>query len=173
MLWFCIVGFLFVSIFGALSHFFYKWSGENYIIGIIFPVNESTWEHLKLSIFPTLVYFLIGAIFYKNPNYLFAFFITLITPMVLIPLIFYTNTVFTKKSILIVDILSYFVSVLTAFIFCYFILAHSALNSAFNIIAVVGILLVMIAYLTFTIFTPKLEIFKDPVTKTYGIKKLS
>ena len=97
MLWFCIVGFLFVSILGALSHFFYKWSGENKIIGIIFPANESTWEHLKLAIFPTLLYFLIGTFFIKNPNYLFAFFITLITPIIVIPLIFYTYTAFTKK----------------------------------------------------------------------------
>ena len=171
MLWFCIVGFLFVSILGALSHFFYKWSGENKIIGIIFPANESTWEHLKLAIFPTLLYFLIGTFFIKNPNYLFAFFITLITPMIVIPLIFYTYTAFTKKTILIIDILSYFVAVLIAFILCYVILNQTLLGTVYNIVAVIGIVLIMISYLTFTVCPPKTFLFKDPISGKYGINK--
>ena len=74
---FCLVGAIFVGIFGALSHFFYEWSGENKIVGIFFPVNESTWEHLKLAIFPTIVYFAAGVFFVKNENYFVSFFVAL------------------------------------------------------------------------------------------------
>ena len=43
---------------GTLSHFFYQWSGENFFVGLLSPVNETIWEHLKLLFFPALFYML-------------------------------------------------------------------------------------------------------------------
>ncbi len=165
---FCVVGFLFVSIFGALSHFFYEWSGNNKIAGIFFPVNESTWEHLKLALFPTFVFFIVGAFFVKNDNYFFAFFITLLTPMVLIPVIFYSYTAITGEPILAVDIITYFVAVAVAILLCAFILLRPPFGCAYTITAVVGIFLIAICYMTFTIFPPKIFLFRDELTGLYG-----
>lgn len=39
---------LFVACFGTLWHFVYEWSGENFLLGLVSPVNESVFEHLKL-----------------------------------------------------------------------------------------------------------------------------
>ena len=39
---FCLAGFLFVSAFGALSHFFYEWSGKKKSAALLFAANEST-----------------------------------------------------------------------------------------------------------------------------------
>ena len=50
------VGALFTLILGTVGHFFYEWSGENKIAGIFFPVNESVWEHMKLTLLPTGIY---------------------------------------------------------------------------------------------------------------------
>ena len=44
-----------VSILGTLLHFAYDWSGQNTLVGLFTPVNESTWEHMKLIFFPTLI----------------------------------------------------------------------------------------------------------------------
>ena len=44
-----IIIFLLVCGLGVLSHFLYDWSGQNKIVGIISSINESTWEHLKLT----------------------------------------------------------------------------------------------------------------------------
>ena len=46
-----IAGILCVSILGTLLHFTYRWSGRNPLIGLIAPVNESVWEHMKLLFF--------------------------------------------------------------------------------------------------------------------------
>ena len=51
-----IIGTIFVLITGILSHFVYDWSGQNFIVGFFSPVNESTWEHMKLSFFPMLLF---------------------------------------------------------------------------------------------------------------------
>lgn len=43
-----------VSVIGTLAHFVYDWSGQNSFVGLFTPVNESTWEHMKLLFFPML-----------------------------------------------------------------------------------------------------------------------
>ena len=48
-------GFLTVAVLGTLSHFVYEWSGS-VLAGAFCAVNESTWEHMKLLFFPTLLF---------------------------------------------------------------------------------------------------------------------
>ena len=167
---FCIIGFLFVSIMGALSHFFYEWSDFNKIIGILFSANESTWEHLKLAILPTILYFAFGKIFIKNTNYLFALFITLLTPIIVIPILFYTYTAVVGHEILVVDILIYLLAVLLAFVLCWLILSLNSLKKIYNIIAIIGLIVILICYLTLTLYPPNFFIFKDFTNNTYGLK---
>ena len=167
---FCIIGFLFVSIMGALSHFFYEWSDFNKIIGILFPANESTWEHLKLAILPTILYFAFGKIFIKNTNYLFALFITLLTPIIVIPILFYTYTAVVGHEILVVDILIYLLAVLLAFVLCWLILSLNSLKKIYNIIAIIGLIVILICYLTLTLYPPNFFIFKDFTNNSYGLK---
>lgn len=50
-----IIPYIFVTGLGVLAHFTYEWSGKNSIVGLFSPVNESTWEHLKLIFFPMLL----------------------------------------------------------------------------------------------------------------------
>ncbi len=46
---------LFVIVLGTLMHFMYNWSGKHPFAGLIAPVNESVWEHMKLLFFPMLL----------------------------------------------------------------------------------------------------------------------
>lgn len=50
------IGWIWTIITGTLLHFVYAWSGENRVVGLYAPVNESSWEHLKLLFFPVLAY---------------------------------------------------------------------------------------------------------------------
>lgn len=51
-----VIGVIFVTLAGTLSHFLYGWSGKNALVGLFAPVNESVWEHMKLLFFPMLLY---------------------------------------------------------------------------------------------------------------------
>ena len=51
-----VTGFLFVGILGTLFHFVYDWCRQARLIGLFVPVNESTWEHMKLLFIPMLIY---------------------------------------------------------------------------------------------------------------------
>ena len=44
-----ILGFLFTAALGTIWHFLYDWTGRGAIAALFFPVNESTWEHMKRS----------------------------------------------------------------------------------------------------------------------------
>jgi Family of unknown function (DUF6512) len=43
-----------IVIAGTLLHFVYGWSGQNALVGLVSPVNESVWEHTKLLVFPVV-----------------------------------------------------------------------------------------------------------------------
>lgn len=168
---FCIIGLIFVLCFGTLSHFFYDLSGQNKLIGILFPANESTWEHLKLAIFPTLIMFVFGFVFLKNPNYYVSLFLTLLIPIILIPIFFYGYIAISKQSILLIDILTFVVSVTISWIVCYLILKHKPFNKILNIIAIIGTIVIICCYLLFTLYPPKMFLFEDPTNGSFGLKK--
>ena len=66
------ISIIFSLILGAILHFTYEWSGKSALIAAFCAVNESTWEHLKLSFFPMLIIAIIGYfLFGKNEtNYI-------------------------------------------------------------------------------------------------------
>ena len=168
--WFCVAGFVFVAVIGALSHFFYEWSGYNRAAGLFFAANESTWEHLKLAIFPTLVFFLVGMVFLPEENSVVAFFVALALPMLLIPALFYAYTAIAGRSFLAADIAIYFVSVFAAFAAAYGILLLPPLKKGWNIAALAGIAVIIVCYMTFTLFPPEIFLFRDSLTGGYGLR---
>lgn len=48
--------FIFLSILGTSLHFVYEWSQKNPVVAAFSPINESTWEHLKLLFYPVLLF---------------------------------------------------------------------------------------------------------------------
>ncbi len=58
-------GIPFVIFLGTLTHFIFDWSGNIVFVGLFVPINESVWEHLKMSFWPTLVWFLLVFLFFR------------------------------------------------------------------------------------------------------------
>lgn len=54
---------LFAACLGTLWHFVYEWSGDNFLLGLIAPVNESVFEHLKLLLVPVFLFTLIEFVY--------------------------------------------------------------------------------------------------------------
>ena len=101
--------------FGTLAHFLYDLSHENKILGLFTAVNESTWEHVKIAITPTLLWSLIDGYFYgEDPNYFTAKLTSLTILAFFIPLVFYSYTCLSKKPILLIDILTFLAAIILA-----------------------------------------------------------
>ena len=62
-----LMGFALTSLGGTLLHFMYEWF-PNPLFSLIFPVNESIWEHMKLLVTPVLIFSLIEYILYKKKD---------------------------------------------------------------------------------------------------------
>lgn len=164
-----IAGTLFVLILGTLAHFFYKWSNQNYLVGLFTPVSESTWEHMKLVFFPMLLYSLavIPRLKKSYPCIGSAFSAGILSGTLLIPVIFYTYTGILGYHLLILDILSFVLSVLCSFCIVYRLTLTCKLqNYAFLLYAMVC--LWAISFLIFSYYPPDIGLFADPASAFQG-----
>ncbi|WP_423738991.1 DUF6512 family protein [Clostridium cibarium] len=64
-----LLGIPLIFILACIFHFLYDVTGKSTIAAIIFPINESIFEHLKLALYPTIFYWLFAYIInYKYYN---------------------------------------------------------------------------------------------------------
>ncbi len=160
---------LFTFVLGTLLHFTYNWSGENKLVAIFSAINESTWEHLKLLYFPMLFSTIIGYFYIgKNTsNFLCSKAIGIITSLCFTIIFFYTYAGILGKDIPAIDISSFFISATLGELVSYALIVNKFKCNNKVYIAVLVIL--FLSFVTFTFYTPKIGLFRDPVTGMYGI----
>jgi hypothetical protein len=165
-----IIGALLSIFFGSALHFVFELSGYQKIVALIAAVNESTWEHLKLGFWPLLLWSIIEYFVFRKKirNFFFSKFITLFSFCILVPSVFYIYTFILGDNYLPLDILTFIISVLLGQYFGYKIMTS---NKNYNLekIGVILIVVMVIKFLLFSYFPPKIFLFKDPVSGGYGI----
>ena len=165
-----IIGIFFISF---LAHFAYEIL-PNPIFAIIFPVNESIWEHMKILFTSSLIYGIIDYyILNKNNithnNYPFQLWFTSI---IIIPiyLLIYLPIYHLFGENLLISILLLFIVYIIKEIISYYILKLPQLKIVNKLlIPVIIITYLIFAYLTY--FPPYNYIFYDTQNNYYGIKK--
>lgn len=163
-----IIGILFVIITGSLAHFLYDWTGNNPIIGLFVPINESAWEHIKLLFFPMLIYSIIMILKFKKiyPCITSALYFGISLGTVLIPTFFYLYTALLGKNTLILDIGTFILSVIIAFWLSYKLTLSCKLEPYTRSLCCF-IWILFICFLLFTYHPPSAKIFEDPtISKT-------
>lgn len=166
-----IAGIFFLICAGALLHFAYQWLHQLTIVGIISPVNESVWEHLKLGFWSLVLFSIIEYLFIKDEinNFLLAKGLGILTLQSFILTVFYIYTIFSKKPNLVLDILSYILGCIFCQFISYIVLTRTAKRRILNRVGLTVILIHAIILITFTFAPPQLPIFKDSHSLSYGI----
>ena len=160
-----------IFVLGTLAHFLYDLSHENKILGLFTAVNESTWEHVKIAITPTLLWSLIdGFIYGNNPNYFTAKLASLLILTFFIPLVFYSYTRLSKKPILPIDIATFLVAIIFAQLAFTAIISQPTIPYWATYLSALGCFIFFGAYMTLTIMPLKQTPFKDPITGQYGFR---
>ncbi|MDO5443696.1 MAG: DUF6512 family protein [Bacteroidia bacterium] len=165
-----IIGAAFIIVFGCLGHFIFEWSGHKNWAGLFFAVNESTWEHIKLSIYPTLIWGVVEAVVRGfQPEVLVATALGLVTMVLLIPGLFYGYTSLIKKNFLIADITCFLVSVIAGMAVFHKAVVCQAGFSPF-LVGFCASLLAMITvfYFRFSFHPPYSFLFRDPISGGFG-----
>ena len=156
-----ITGFLFTIVAGTLLHFLYQWSGENRVIGLYSAVSESTWEHLKLLFFPSLLYtvweyFWIG---HRYAGYAFTRLCATLLGMLTIVSLFYTYTGIAGTNWLVADILVFILgSAVTSWYSWHFV----PKCNRYGILGVLLFAVVAVCFGVFTFYPPSFGMFLAP-----------
>ena len=171
LLKFEIFSILFIWIVGTLLHFTFEWSNEYCFVAAFSAVNESTWEHLKLVFFPMLItsiveYFIIGR---EIPNYWCARMLGIISAIGFITIFFYTYTGIIGTNYAVLDIGSFFVGSLIGEKVAYRCVIKKKYCN--NYCSIISIIILLLAFIIFTYYPPKINCFKDPIYSQYGITK--
>lgn len=165
------LGVIIISIAGTLAHFLYEWSHHNKILGLFTAVNESTWEHIKIALTPTIIWSLYdGFIYGSNPNYFYAKLLSLIVLVAFIPCVFYAYQKISSKPILFIDIATFYIAITLSQLTFYSILNLPAISYLFQFFSCVGLFIFFGCYMTLTLAPIKSIVFKDPITGKYGYR---
>jgi hypothetical protein len=165
------IGVFIIFFVGASLHFIFEWTGYWPPAGLFAAVNESTWEHFKMGFWPGLFYALIEYPFIKRgtKNFLVAKFAGLFFMPVVTFILFYGYTIPTGQHFLIIDIIIFFLSVLAGQLVSYKILIRKEASPGLRTMAIVGLVLMVVAFSLLSYFPPKNFIFRHPDSDQYGI----
>ena len=160
---YAIIGTILIIISGALLHSIYEYSGNNPLLGFFFPVNESTWEHMKLCFFPMLIYslFMNKSLKENYPCITSSLLFGILLGTFLIPVIFYTYSGTLGQTFLPLDIATFILSVILAFIAVYRLTLSCKFDS-YEYLLKLSVLAVAVCFFVFTLFPPDMGIFIEP-----------
>jgi hypothetical protein len=170
-----IFGILILIVFGSLMHFVYQWSGKLRLVGIFAPVNESVWEHLKLTFWPMLIWWLAGYFIVGKKNKISAaqWFVSSAVGQIVCPLVivsfYYTYTGALGIESLILDIFSLFLGVGAGQGLGLHVYRKAKINGCGLYYALIVLIILAATFTVFTFIPPHIPLFKDSTTGRYGI----
>ncbi|MBE6598230.1 MAG: hypothetical protein E7638_02170 [Ruminococcaceae bacterium] len=163
-------GFGITSLVGTLLHFLFDWTGKSLLTASFSAVNESTFEHMKILFVPLFLFAAAESLFFANHRNFWCVKLKGITlGLLLIPIIFYTvNGAFVSTPDWF-NIAIYFISAAVAFFTETRMLAKENGKCLSPRLAFLTLCLIAALFVFFTFFPPRIPLFRDPVTGTYGI----
>lgn len=163
-------GFAVTSLLGTLLHFLYDLTGRSSIAALFSGVNESTWEHMKLLFFPMLLFAIIEYFFFKEmANVWYTNLCSVLWGLTLIPVLFYTYNGVIGRSPDVVNIAIFFISAACAYIYAARRTERKKLCAGCEKLSFIILCIIGAMFMIFTFAPPMLNIFKDPISGTYGI----
>ena len=158
------ISFLIASLLGTLFHFVYEWSGDNFFVGLFFPANESTWEHLKLVLLPILLVsvpeYFIDKI--QREDFPCIKLRSALLGMLVIVVLFYTYTGVLGTVIDWLNIVIYFIGMGAAYLYSYRKLNSGKPLHCNPSLSLLFTFTLLILFMVFTVYPPSLGLFLAP-----------
>ena len=166
-------GFVFTGILGTLLHFLFDWTGGNALAGLVSAVNESIWEHMKLLFYPMVLFALVeyGVWGKQIPGFWCIKLAGILLGLGLIPLAYYGYTGIFGVSADWFNITIFFLAAGVSYWVetQYFQRGWMCVLPAK--VAVTVLCLIALAFSLWTFVPPRIPLFQDPVTGTYGFQQ--
>ena len=165
-----VVGFLFTAVVGTLLHFLFDWTGGSVAAALFSAVNESIWEHLKLLFYPMLLFAL--AEYWNWGREVQGFWCVKLLGILLgfglIVAVYYTYTGALGVKADWFNITLFFLAAGLSYWVETKLFARNVSCPVSSKWWVSILVLLVAAFFLFTFFPPKIPLFQDPTTGTYG-----
>lgn len=166
-----IIGVTFTAVLGTILHFLFQWTNLT-IFAPISAVNESTWEHMKLVFIPSIIFALIQSFIIKDEYYFWLIkLISILLGTFLLPILFYTLSGIFGHLPAVVNIAIFFVAIFIEYLTELFLFDRLYCKYPLKWLSISILLVFLILFVIFTFYPPKIPLFLDPVTNSYGIAK--
>lgn len=171
-----VAGLTFASILGTLLHFLFKWTSYSNLVAPFAAVNESTWEHMKLAFFPMLVFTIIQSRYFAKdtPKFWQIKLLGTVIALSLIPSTFYTLGGTIGKYPGWINIVLFFIALSVAYLVegIWLKTSNHKSNQTNSVLSIIIFIIIGLAFIIFTFYTPKIPLFLDPVTEKYGLSAI-
>ena len=169
-----VAGTIFTIALGVLLHFLFDMTNQNVIAALFSAVNESIWEHMKLLFYPMFLFALFESKFFEQEYEQFwcVKLKGILLGLLLIPVFYYTYTGALGVSADWVNIAIYVVTAMIAFLVETRMFQKDAQCILRAEVAFIVLCIIALVFTVFTFATPKIPLFKDPVTGSYGFYEL-
>lgn len=166
-----LTGIITIIISGFLLHYLFSWTNHSKIIGLLAPVNESIWEHLKLGYWSVVLFSLADYAHVKRSihNYFFAKTIGLLALEITIIFIYYGYTFITGIDITGIDIGSYILGAIICQYLTFIFYKQQQYARVIDKISLAAFIAIGVLFAITTYYPPHIAIFKDHNSNTYGI----
>ncbi len=165
-----LAGFALTSLLGTLLHFLYDWTGRNPIAAGIAAVNESTFEHMKLLFWPIFCFALLQWLFFRERRDFWAIKLRgTLAGLCLIPILFHTYNGAIGTSPDWVNIAIFFLAAAFSFAWETRLFLRKTTEAPSSIVSFFLFLVMGALFILLTFYPPKLGLFLDPVSGSYGI----
>ena len=164
-----------ITLLSFITHFIYSIIPSP-LTAILFPVNESIFEHMKIIYTTTLIYGMIDYLLLnkfniKYNNFLLQLFLTSTIGIILYLIIYIPIRILLGEKLIISILLLIIVYILMQLL-SYYLLSIKEINIP-NILIIILIMIIYILFAYLTYNTPHNIFFYDTNTKIYGIKPLT
>ena len=168
-----ITGFVFTSILGTFLHFLFDLTGGSAVAAVFSAVNESIFEHMKLIYYPMLLFaFVEHRTFGTEIETFWCIKLTgILLALVLIPSVYYLYTGALGVSADWFNITIFFLAAGAAFWLETKLFQRQWGCGMSERIALARIGLIGAVFTTATFYPPRIPLFQDPITGTYGFQR--
>ncbi len=151
-----LIGIAVIAVVGSLLHFAFAWSGEMPAVAVFAAVNESVFEHLKMTYWPALLYAAIEYRLLKGVanNFMAAKTVGLYVMPAVITVVFYGYTSVAGGDNLVADIILFVGAVALGQLASYRILTRSPMSGKVRRAALVGMISLGVVYAVLTFYPP-------------------
>jgi hypothetical protein len=169
-----VAGIPFILLFGGLSHFAFAWFGKASWAAPFVPVNESVWEHLKMSYWSTFLWFFFTFLFFRKKHrlspsrWLLAGIVSMQFCLLLIVTGFYTLKGAFGIESLFTDGMLFFFGIIGGQLLASRTYRYGEPQRIWLGLAAVLWLLFALAFVLFSFHPPALPLFLDTPTGSYG-----